>query len=287
MMKEYKIQTEEENVPFLAGCHDVYELSRIEPFSIPAEYPHTYKWELDIRSPQAQIHLRHPLNAEPDEENNIPTVDDPVDLSDGIILARAFGLEDMRQIRGDVSDWTGKIGIKAHVTKEILLEMMQRVFAAGCYRFQGWHVETKGQTLFVSYLEQQIYYQKALGTILQSKPVPMPCRTYDKATMFFLVLAANDMEGCLVSEEDDRMLQRVLIEDIGELSMQKLILTSIVMRLLGKVEPLKKYLEFSDSNWKRLLGQEDVRYLPMFIERVSGKDSMVEWNSEQFKPSIP
>jgi hypothetical protein len=208
------------------------------------------------------------------------------------------------------------IGEKISVDSPQFLSMMIRVYIASAYRFLRKHVvegdaSSRGRQLppVATYIIQEPE-QKNLGEVLQSCPLPCSNRCYDLGTQFFMELVRGTHGGKTIPKNNNarRLLplqsrsgfERLVIGDLSDEELNSIVLTSLILRLTGKVEMLRWYLQCcstastkteSYNQWKRLFSSQDIHHLPAFIAQTSGtkKESaqMHNWIGTQFKSTLP
>ena len=214
------------------------------------------------------------------------------------------------------------------VSVDQMLSMVSRLNVGGALRFKRRHYNSESDSY--GYLPNepikpteelprtteaspQAPMIGSVGPVIRACPFPMGTRTMDLCTSFFLecVIAGHDefrvdkhskkegvQAGTYVAMQKRTSLSMDVLRD--------LLCTSLIFRLTGRVEQIRKYLQLvqdggggEEGSWKRTMNMKDMQDLSSFIlacqKNVDSRrrwgstriNVMNRWISHQFRASVP
>jgi hypothetical protein len=264
---------------------------------------------MDISSALANYHMRIPLNT---KIKGVEMLEEIAEACEPNNLVKHFHENVVKHIISS-EDETKAVPLswkteEIVVTKQPVMSVLRRMFVAGSCRFVRKHLQydDKKKRWVATFLDTEKFHY-ALGGVPQTRPSPMPIRTYDLATLFLLQQAQNSFSGKIEGRIDlDRkslsIIQRRRLYDCDDQMIADFIFSSAVIRVTGRVEKIQAYLvhkKRSSLNAPKnssvgLLNESDAAGLPSFMALLHSGDAAfdrkgvtTEWMSPQFSSSIP
>ena len=196
------------------------------------------------------------------------------------------------------------------VTLQAFLNAIVRCSVAGAMRFNRKNTVTHNKVEYVRYLMDDDGYERYLGLILRTTPMPMPIRTYDKTTCMLFFQALESLENKFRPNKKElslgRMIARPSISTLTEEEIHMILLTCLVICSTGNCEPIRDYFTFREMGGQekthkshfRLFTEDDITALTAFMchhcsvtndveEDMEDGSTMSTWVNPQYKDSVP
>jgi hypothetical protein len=268
--------------------------------------------QMDVSDAVANYHMRIPFNKEKNGMDDIEAVAQAYDPDNIIQYFHDNLVNDLVGEQDETMD-TGNLGLANRadisVTKETAISLLKRQFVAGSCRFlrtDHLHYDVQKKKTTAGFLDSQPFHA-SLGKVQQSRPSPLPIRSYDVSTLFVL----NQAQASYQKTENGRTrddkakeytIERRCLVHCTEEMVHDFVLSSAAMRTTGKVEKIKTYLEHKDTSFGdegnagfyALLTSTDASGLPAYMALLHSGDAaidkkcvMSDWMSPQFSSKIP